>query len=168
MINTEIFGPYMWDLSASFVLSANSAILDQDVFAGNIVLNLKTEAPNSIPYEQGYLIFDYGLETQEGPIRYMSKASESVLLLDPAFVFQHNHTAGSSVVAIRRKGAPVLSGLGTEYPFYLTDPAQSRVILQDLIRSVKSSGIFINYIIRYPQLYYSEFDVYSSTTDPLD
>lgn len=53
-----------------------------------------------------------------------------------------------------------------EYPAYVTDPAEARVILQDLIRSVKSAGIFVNFLIRYPEQLYATLDVYSSGVDP--
>jgi hypothetical protein len=62
-----------------------------------------------------------------------------------------------------------MSGLGKEYGFYVSDPSAARVILQDLIEQVKSAGVFLRYMIRYPKLYYSEFDVYSQTPEnPLD
>lgn len=168
-INTGIIGPYLYDTKAAFVISSYVGKVVTDIKAGNIVLNLQIETPNNIPDEQGFLIFDYGLNTQEGPIRYLYKAAEGILALDPAYIFQYDHAPGSSITAIRRKGAHVMSGLGKEYSFYVSDPSAARVILQDLIEQVKSAGVFLRYMIRYPKLYYSEFDVYSQTPEnPLD
>jgi len=161
-------GPYMWDESAPFVLAAYASKTSKEIKAGNIVLNLEINTPNNIPNENGYIIFDYGLETQEGPVRMLYKASEGVIALDPAYVFQYNHPVGSTITSIRRKGSPVLSGLGKEYPAYLSDPAAARQILQDLMSSVKSVGTFLKYVISFPKLYYSDFDTYSRTEDPLD
>jgi hypothetical protein len=164
IVNTGLFGPYMWDAAASFVLSSYVGTLSQSIDIGSIVLNLSVNTPNNIPSEQGYLIFDYGLETQEGPVRYLYKASEGVIALDPSYIFKYAHAINGSITAIRRKGAHVLSGIGTEYPFYVSDPSQAILILQDLISQVKSAGIFIEYIIRYPQVFYSDLDTYSKTT----
>lgn len=165
-INTGVLGPYLWDESAAFVLSSYTSKTVTDIRAGNIVLNLQIEEPNNIPSDQGFLIFDYGLETQEGPVRYLYKASESVIALDPSYVFKFDHTPGSAITAIRRKGGHVLSGLGTEYPFYVSDPAAARLILQDLILSVKSVGVFLRFIIRFPTLFYGTLDTYQSGVDP--
>ena len=163
--NTGIYGPYMYDTTAPFVVSSYTGTTTQAISTGNIVLNLEINTPNNVPNEQGYLIFDYGLNTQEGPVRYLYKASESTIALDPAYIFKYNHTVGSTITAIRRKGAYVLSGLGKEYGFYISDPAMARQILQDLIAQVKSAGVFLEYIIRYPTVYYSDYDTYSKTDE---
>jgi hypothetical protein len=165
-VNSGLFGPYMWDSAADFVLSSYTANLASEVKAGNIVLNLQINTPNNIPVEQGFLIFDYGLETQEGPVRYLYKASDSILALDPSYVFKFDHPQGASITAIRRKGGHVLSGLGTEYPFYVSDPAAARLVLQDLIADVKSVGVFLRFIVRYPKLAYATLDTYQSGVDP--
>ena len=167
-INTGLFGPYLWDTRAPFILSSYTGKTVTDIKAGNVVLNLQINTPNNIPNERGFLIFDYGLETQEGPVRYMYKASEGIVTLDPSYVFQFDHVVGSSITAIRRKGTHVMSGLGTEYAFYTSDPSAARKILQDLMKEVKSVGTFIKFIVRYPKNYYSEFDLYSKTEDTLD
>jgi len=169
LIDTGVIGPYMYDTRAPFIVSSYVGSILTDIKAGNIVFSLSIETPNNIPDEQGFLIFDYGLNTQEGPVRYLYKASEGTLALDPAYIFQYDHSPGSSITAIRRKGAHVMSGLGKEYAFYVSDPSAARLILQDLIEEVKSAGVFLRYLVRYPELYYSAFDVYSETPDnPLD
>jgi hypothetical protein len=167
-VNTGIFGPNLWDTKAPFILSSYTGKTVTDIKAGNIVLNLQINTPNNVPNERGFLIFDYGLETQEGPVRYMYKASESIVALDPSYVFQYDHQVGSSITAIRRKGAHVMSGLGKEYAFYVSDPSAARKVLQELMKQVKSVGTFIQFIVRYPTNYYSEYDLYSKTDDPLD
>jgi hypothetical protein len=169
LVNTGVTGPYMYDTKAPFVVSSYVGKITTDIKAGNVVFSLNIETPNNIPDEQGFLIFDYGLNTQEGPVRYLYKAAEGTLALDPAYIFQYDHSSGASITAIRRKGAHVMSGLGKEYAFYISDPSAARVILQNLIGDVKSAGVFLRYMVRYPKLYYSAFDVYSETPDnPLD
>lgn len=165
-VNTGIFGPYVWDTSSEFVLSSYTGVTITDIKAGNILLNVQVQTPNNIPFEQGFLIFDYGLETQEGPVRYLYKASDSVISIDPSYVFKFDHASGSSITAIRRKGNHVLSGIGTEYPFYVSDPSAARLILQDLIASIKSVGVFLKFIVRYPELYYATIDTYQIGIDP--
>ena len=156
---TRITGNYVWDLSAPFVLSKNIASIVNPIQAGTNVplLNLST---NTIPAGGGYVMFDYGLNTQEGPVKYLYAANDTTLILDPSYLFQYSHTAGSGVTAIDHKGPHIMSGFGTEYPPYLTNPSDVRVTLEKLIQSVASSGIFIDFLIRYPVQLYGTIAVY--------
>jgi|GEM_PF-5361668 len=162
---SRITGAYVWDLAAPFVLSSLKADIQDEIKAGTIVRLLNTSA-SDIPAEGGFVIFDYGLNTQEGPVRYLYKPTATTIAIDPSYTFQKNHDIGSAVVSIRSKGPHLMSTVGSEYPPYITDPSQARFILQDLIRSVKSAGIFVNFLIRYPEQLYATLDVYSSGVDP--
>lgn len=162
---SRITGAYVWDLAAPFVLSSLKADIQDEIKAGTIVRLLNTSA-SDIPAEGGFVVFDYGLNTQEGPVRYLYKPTPTTIAIDPSYTFQKNHAIGSAVVSIRTKGPHAMSTVGSEYPPYITDPSQARFILQDLIRSVKSAGIFVNFLIRYPDQLYATLDVYSSGIDP--
>jgi len=160
---TRITGPYVWDLSAPFVLSDNIATLTENIQAGQTIplLNL---SQNTIPAQGGFVIFDYGLNTQEGPVKYLYAPNNTAIVIDPSYIFEYSHANGSTVVSIDNTGPHVMSGIGTEYPPYITDPGVVRVTLEDLIESVASSGIFIDFLVRYPQQLYSLFPVYDGQT----
>lgn len=162
---SRITGSYIWDQAATFVLSSNTAEINDAIQAGKIVRLLNTSV-NEMSSDGGFLIFDYGRNTQEGPVRYLYKPTSNTIALDPSYTFKHSHAAGSPIVAISRKGPHQMSGKATEYPAYVTDPSEARFILQDLIRSVKSAGIFVNFLVRYPEQLYATLDVYSSGVDP--
>lgn len=163
--NTRIKGTYVWDTAAPYVLSFATANIGAQIQAGTIVRLIDVTA-NEIPNESGFLVFDYGRTNQEGPIRYLYKPSDSTIALDPSYVFQKTHTIGSPVVALRQKGPHVMDTRAGEYGPYITDPSEARVILEDLIRSVKSAGIFVNFLIRFPEQLYGTIDVYGSGIDP--
>jgi hypothetical protein len=158
-IDTGILGPYIWDLNAPFVLSSLTTQLTTSIAAGNALRSIDV-AVNSIPNQEGYLIFGFGTEKEEGPVRYLYKPNSLTLMIDPAYIFEYTHNVGTSVTMIRRRGSHVISGLGTELPFYVTDPTVARSVLQDLIQKVKSAGIFIEFIIRYPEQQYAAWDVF--------
>jgi hypothetical protein len=166
-LDTGIYGPYIWDKNAAFVLSSLTSTIQSEIKAGNNVRTLPIASPNNIADQESYAIFDFGTEFQEGPVRILYKPTANSLQLDPAYVFKQNHEIGSSVTVIRKRGAIVMSGLGKEYSMYVTDPAVAREILQDLMRQVKSVGIFIEFLIRYPQQLYNTLDVYRSDSDTL-
>jgi hypothetical protein len=165
--STGILGPYMWDSNATFVLSSLTSKIQQKIFAGTSIKQLTIETPNNIPSEEGFVIFDFGTEEQEGPVRYLFKPTDGSMQIDPAYVFEHNHEISSSITVIRRRGAHVMSGLGLEYPSYITDPAVAREVLKELLLEVKSVGIFIEFLIRFPEQLYATLDVYKSCRDGL-
>lgn len=162
---SRITGSYVWDQAAPFVLSSKVATINDNIQAGKIVRLLNTSS-NEMSASGGFLIFDYGRNSQEGPVRYLYKPTDSTITLDPSYTFKHNHAAGSPIVAISRKGPHQMSGKASEYPAYITDPSEARFILQELIRSVKSAGIFVNFLVRYPEQLYATLDVYNSGNDP--
>jgi hypothetical protein len=152
----------MWSPNAPYVISSLTSNIQADIKAGNNVRTIAINTVNNIPDTEGFVIFDFGTEREEGPVRYLYKPTSASLQLDPAYVFKSNHDIGSSITVIRRRGAHVMSGLGSEYPAYITDPAVAREVLQNLMRQVKSVGIFIEFLIRYPEQLYSQLDVYKS------
>jgi hypothetical protein len=158
-------GPYLWSQDSDFVLSSLTTNLTIGIGAGLTKKNIQVE-PNDIPNAEGQLIFDFGTSRQEGPVRYFFKPSSTTLAIDPSYVFNYDHSYGSSVTMIRRRGSIKFQGFGTERAPYITDPAAAREVLKELMQRVKSVGIFLNFIIRYPTQYYSTIDVYSSGIDP--
>lgn len=167
VLQPDKHGPYMWDTNAAFVLSSLTTNLTASIKAGDTARGIEVN-PNDILNEQGYLVFDFGTENQEGPIRYFFKPNSNTIAIDPSHVFQKNHDAGSSVTMIRRRGAHILSGAGSEFPAYVTDTSAARKVLFDLMQQVKSVGIFINFLVRFPEQLYATLDVYESGTDPDD
>lgn len=161
-INTGVIGPYVWDLGAAFVLSSLTSDIQLEINAGQNVRTLPIASVNNIPDEEGFVIFDYGTEFEEGPVRYLFKPTSESMQMDPAYIFQFDHTVGSSVTVIRNRGPIVMSGAGLEYSPYITDPAVARIVLQDLIQEVKSVGIFLEFLIRFPEQLYATLDVYQS------
>jgi hypothetical protein len=159
---TRITGPYVWDLSAPFVLSDNIATLTESIQAGQTIPLLSLSA-NTIPAAGGFVVFDYGLNTQEGPVQYLYTPNDTTIVIDPSYVFQYDHAIGSNIISIDNKGPHIMSGLGTEYPPYITNPSDVRVTLENLITSVASAGIFIDFLVRYPDQLYSVLPTYTVT-----
>ena len=157
-------GPYMWDENADFVLSAYTTNLIAKINAGTTSRNILVES-NDLPSE-GQLVFDFGTEKQEGPVRYFYKPSDATIAIDPAYVFKYTHESGSATTMINRRGGIQFKGDGSERAAYITDPSAAREVLQELMEDVKSVGIFLNFMVRYPKSYYGTVDVYRSGNDP--
>jgi len=166
-INTGILGPYEWDLGAAFVLSSLTSTIQTEIKAGNNVRTMPIASPNNIDDTESFAIFDFGTEFEEGPVRVLYKPTANSVQLDPAYIFKQNHAVNSSITVIRRRGAIVMSGTGKEYSTYITDPGVARELLQNLMHEVKSVGIFIEFLVRFPKQIYGTLDVYRSNSDTL-
>lgn len=162
---SRLTGTYVWDLVAPYVLSSKTALIDNTIQAGKIVRLLNTSV-NDIPDGGGFVIFNYGRQNQEGPVRYLYKPTPNTIAIDPSYTFKKTHAMGSPIVAINKKGPHTLRGKAAEYAPYITDPSEARFILQELIKSVKSAGIFVDFLVRYPEQLYATLDVYKSGIDP--
>lgn len=158
-------GPYLWNEDSDFILSSFTGNLVAEINAGSTQKNIYLSS-NNIPNESGQLIFNFGTEKQEGPVRFFSKPSGNVIAIDPSYVFENTHNIGDSVTVIRRRGGMTFKSYGDERAPYITDPAAAREVLKELMQRVKSVGIFINFIVRYPEQYYATIDVYKSGIDP--
>lgn len=156
---TKIKGPYVWKLDAPFTLSADTSTTTTDIVAGKSYKLLELDT-NNIPDGPGYVVIDFGKNNQEGPIKYLYKAAENVIVIDTSYTFQQFHEPGASVVAVSKLGPHIPTGQGNEYPPYVTNPPDARKLLQDLIVSVASAGIFIDFIIRFPNQLYGTINVY--------
>jgi hypothetical protein len=160
---TKIKGAYVWDLNAPFVLSSKLGTIAENINVGE-TKKLLTLNTNNIPETQGEVVFDFGKENQEGPVRYLFKPLDNTIVLDPAYFFKKNHVAGSGITVINARGSHNMTGNGSEYAMYLTDPIVARETLQNLILNVKSVGMFVEFLIRYPIQLYGTIDVYRSGT----
>ena len=163
-MENSMHGPYMWDMNSKYVVSAYTTILTSSIKAGTTNRNIQVEV-NSLPNE-GNIVFDFGTEKEEGPIRYFYKPSDNSIAIDPAYVFKFTHNIGSSVAKINRRGSIQFGGKGEELSPYVTDPSAAREVLKELMEQVKSVGVFLNFMVRYPEMYYSTIDVYRSGIDP--
>jgi hypothetical protein len=143
------------------VLSKNTTSITNPIIAGKII-KLLDIGPNTIPNQEGFVMFDYGQNTQEGPVRYLYKPSSTTIALDPSYVFLQPHNAGSAITALSHKGPHLVSTTGIDFPAYITDPSEARVILENLILSVKSAGIFVDFLVRFPVQLYSTINVYNN------
>lgn len=154
---TGVKGSYLWDPRfAKFVVSSQKAtgpVITQlvggvattkEIKTGDTAITLSFDE-SDLP-ESGLIVFDYGLNTQEGPIAYTKTLTDGSILLDSSYIFRYPHdTETSTVNAINQLGPRQLEG--NELAPYIADPAIVRTLLEQLIEDVKSTGIFANIIV---------------------
>lgn len=141
-------GPYVYDTSQPFTIAAVSSVLTQDVNSstGRLVL---VKSSNNFPNQTGYIVFDYGGETQE-LAQYVAVPSSTSIILSPVNNLQFDHPVGQSVILIESKSPVVVPTNGTGYDFIITDVVGGRIYCMELIKQVIAAGIKIVFTILYP------------------
>jgi hypothetical protein len=142
-------GPYTYDLTQPFVISAIGTTLNQEL-DGTDPRIIQVKDSSQFPDGIGYIILGYGTSHQEGPIPYIARPSNTTLLISPAYTIQNVHPPGTDVAYVASKAPVVISQDGLSYPFYLTDVVSGRLYAQNLIQSVAATGINIVFTILYP------------------
>jgi len=142
-------GPYMFDTTQPFTVGSVSTLLTQEL-DGSQSRVFTVESSANFPNSQGYIIFGYGTQNQEGPVPYISTPSGDTILISPTYTLQNTFQPGTNVSLISSKSPPLISSDGLDYPFYLTDVVAGRKYAQDLINSVVATGITIVFTILYP------------------
>jgi len=142
-------GPYMYDTSQPFTVSNIGTVLTQNL-DGTMARVFSVKDSSEFPDTQGYLIFGYGSQEQEGPVPYISRPSNNTLLISPSYTVKTPHPSGTDVALVAQKAPVTVSRDGLNFPFYVTDVVSGRVYAQDLINSIAATGISIVFTILYP------------------
>jgi hypothetical protein len=142
-------GPYLYDLNQGFIVSAINTTLTSAI-NGTSSRVIPVANSSQFPNSSGYLIFDYGCSTQEGPVPYIAAPSSTSLLISPSYTIQKPHSSGGSVMLVAQKSPVTLPADGTAYQGYLTDVVSGRTYAQDLIQSVVAAGVQLIITVLYP------------------
>jgi hypothetical protein len=142
-------GPYIYDLSQPFTVSHIGTLAQAAVTpsSGRVI---RVADASQFPDAPGHLILGYGTSRQEGPIPYLSRPSQTSLLVNPSYNIQNNHGVNTDVALVAQNSPVVLAKDGSDYQFYLTDVVAGRVYAEDLINAVAATGIQVMITVIYP------------------
>lgn len=159
-------GSFMYDVSAQFIGAFAETSISETISQGSartvITVNDNTDFPDS-----GFIVFRFGEDKQEGPVRYQAKTGTNGIIIDPGHVFENTHLSGSSIRLIRKIGSYQPRIDGSDLPIYLTSTSPARDLVAQYLRDVTASGISIRFDIRMPD-YKWELLPNLYTTAPLD
>jgi hypothetical protein len=148
-LEPNALGPNIFDFSQGFVVSHIGTVLTQELDSNSSDVFTVTNS-DEFPNAQGFLVFGYGTDNQEGPVPYVARPSSDTLLISPVYSIKKAHPPGTSVLLIAQNSPVVLPPDGSDYEMWLTDVVAGRIYAQDLIRSVTASGISVVFTILYP------------------
>lgn len=146
----QFIGSYIYSPNSGFNIASVQTKITQTIDAGQIYSVLSVSNANAFPDAEGYLVFEYGYDEQEGPVKYIGKSSSTGLLLDPSYKFKKSHAANVEVNLLRSTAPLKPKADASDYPFYITDSIQGRLQAEILIRQLTASGIFLNVVIVVP------------------
>lgn len=151
--------------AGSFTVTSQSAVIQQTIQKGTVQISLTVDDATPFTDSDGYIILNFGLNTQEVPIRYRGIPNSNTLLIDPAYVFQYNHSIGETVRVVSQLEPYAPNRDGSDLAIYLPSPSGSREIVQDILQTLKAAGIVITFLIRAPGYLYIVDNPYLSEDD---
>ena len=110
---------------------------------------------NTMPDSSGLAVIGFGGSTQEAAlVRYRGRASDSVIEIDPSFVFSNTHGSGTFINIVSNSAAFTPDRVGNNLPIYLTSSTGARALILELLRSISAAGIIINFVVLSPDYKY--------------
>ena len=138
-----------------YTITSQRAQLQSGLTKGNIYTTLTVDDTSSFNQESGYLIFDFGKDTEEQPVKFLSVPNTNTILIDPSHIFKQNHLAGSTVNVITSDLKPYDPATsGKDYAVYLTSPSEARQLVQELLASLAAAGVVVTFLIKFPNYLY--------------
>jgi len=121
-------------------VSSQKAKIQQLIKKGEVRTYVNVDATTSFEETTGELIFDFGMSTEEYPVKYRGIQAGNVVLLDPSYVFQYVHQIDSTINVLT-------TGTGTEYNIYIPSVIDARTIIQTILESLAAAGVIVNFVI---------------------
>jgi len=137
-------GSFIPDKTKAFSVTRFRGTIGQNISAGSIYPNLLMTDASGIPDAPGRLTFNFGRNNEEADIKYFGRPNNTSLLIDPAYVFQKDHSIGELVnVIVKPYNQPRING--QDLSVYLVGVTAARVLAQDIVKSVVASGVVISW-----------------------
>lgn len=103
----------------------------------------------------GYVVFDYGTDTVEGPVRYLALSGNQIVL-DPAYSFKKTHEVNATIREVKQLAAFKPSANGLMFQPFLTGTSKARASFFEILKSVISAGVFVTEDVLYPELRFAD------------
>lgn len=150
---------------STFTVTGQQATLNQTVSKGSVYTSLTVMNASNFLAPSGILMINFGKGTEEAPIRYRGIPNTNTLLIDPSYVWRNNHFAGEVINVIAKQEPYTPRKDGTDLAIYMTSPSGARVVVQDILDTLKAAGIIINFLVLAPKYKYLLYNPYIDTDD---
>jgi hypothetical protein len=152
-------------LGVPYTVTRQKAVIEEALFEGNVYTKVTVDDSSNIPNSPGTLIFGWGLSDEEEPVKYINVPNKNTVLLDPGHVFQKTHLPGTPINVLVPSLAPYVPQInGNDLAIYLTSPANSRSVVQNLLSQLAAAGVLVKFAILLPNYEYLIVNPYLENT----
>lgn len=137
---------YYW-VDKIYEISGHFSSTNQEIAANSTITTLNVNTLSNDFPEQGFILIGLGMEYQTGPVPYLFKIGNSILNIDPDYLFKNNIPSGASIIYVKDRNISAFE----DYPsVILTDSVTPRLYAESLIEKIKAVGAKVSKTILYP------------------
>lgn len=145
----------------AFTVTSQTTTISEPLAKGGVFTKVTVANAADIPNAPGFLIFEFGQQKEEVPVKYIGRPNNNTILLDPAHKFTQTHLTGATIHRV----LPDLTALvpritGEDLAIYLTSPSRARQVVQEFLESLAAAGVVVNFEILLPEYKYICFNPY--------
>lgn len=149
----------------TFTISGQQSKLQQALTKGQIYTSIAVDNNSSFEDKSGNLIFGFGMNNQEGPVKFRGIPNQNTILIDPGYVFKYDHGINSSVNVITDQKPYTPLKNGKDLAVYLTSPSGAREVVQTILASLAAAGVIVKFKVLAPTYKYLVDNPYISEDD---
>lgn len=138
----------------SFTVSRQNCKLQQSIDKGNIYTSVAVDDNSLFTSMSGELIFDFGLNSEEGPVKFRGIPNSNTILIDPGYVFKFDHDVNANINVISKNQPYTPLKNGKDLAVYLTSPSSAREVVQMILESLAAAGVIIKFKVLAPTYKY--------------
>jgi hypothetical protein len=149
---STIPGPFIWNPTGGVAITGTESTLSTQLDKGHQYKSIVVADATQFPDADGWLVLDFGRETQVAPLRYFGRLSATELAIDFSVKFPATVKAGANVSLLANKGPfiPSAQFAATKGSLYLTDSQAGRIAASAAIDASVAAGVEVNKTITYP------------------
>lgn len=151
--------------AGTFTTTSQKAVLNQVINKGEVYTALTVTGASNFLLPSGQFMMNFGMETQEVPIRYRGIPNSGTILVDPSYVWRSNHFPGESINVISKQEPYSPRKTGVDLAIYMTSPSGAREVVQRILDKLKAAGIVIHFLVLAPKYKYILDNPYISEDD---
>lgn len=152
-------------VGGNFTATSQNAQLQQQINKGDVLTSIIVDDTSKFENVSGNLIFGFGTENEEAPVRFTGIPNSNTILIDPSYRFENDHPIGAFVNVISDTKAHTPTRDGNDLAIYLTSPSGAREIVESILDTLKAAGIIIKFVILAPKYKYIIDNPYLSDDD---
>ena len=146
--NLNVTGPFLFDSTQPEIVNF-SLTLGQTIFPNQSLTAIVVSSTDNVS-QTGYIYVGASLDTYEGPIAY-NLAVGDLLVTNPTYIYQYYHAPGELLdLTLVKTPTDILDIDGVVSAAIMSDVANARNFLQNVIQFIYPTGIKLDFNILYP------------------